>query len=118
MLTSFPCCFHLQAAYLEALPRRSLLHFTSCANIILNINLEYAPQAAYLEALRGGPPPATASEAEAQRSAEAAMTGEANALLTQAGVMFIKVRPKAGPSHNYLVSSACCMPDTPPGKRN
>ena len=48
-------------------------------------------QAAYLEALRAGPPPATYAEAEAQRGAETAMTGEANALLTQAGLMFMKV---------------------------
>ncbi|GFR52203.1 hypothetical protein Agub_g14743, partial [Astrephomene gubernaculifera] len=61
-------------------------------------------KAAYLEALRSGPPPASLPEAEAQRAAEAAMTGEANALLTQAGVMFMKVLEMEGWSSRALVN--------------
>ncbi|KAG2443420.1 hypothetical protein HXX76_001778 [Chlamydomonas incerta] len=61
-------------------------------------------KAAYLEALRAGPPPATYAEAEAQRGAETAMTGEANALLTQAGLMFMKVLEMEGWSSRALVN--------------
>ncbi|EFJ48920.1 hypothetical protein VOLCADRAFT_90230 [Volvox carteri f. nagariensis] len=52
-------------------------------------------KAAYLEALRSGPPPSSPSEAATQRDAERAMTGEANALLTDAGVMFLKLYTSA-----------------------
>ncbi|GIL62532.1 hypothetical protein Vafri_16747 [Volvox africanus] len=61
-------------------------------------------KAAYLETLRAGPAPATAAEATAQMDAERAMTMEANALLTEAGVMFLKVLEMDGWSSRALVN--------------
>ncbi|GLI71314.1 hypothetical protein VaNZ11_016472 [Volvox africanus] len=61
-------------------------------------------KAAYLETLRSGPAPATAAEATAQMDAERAMTLEANALLTEAGVMFLKVLEMDGWSSRALVN--------------
>ncbi|GLC43027.1 hypothetical protein PLESTM_001414800 [Pleodorina starrii] len=61
-------------------------------------------KAAYLEALRSGPPPASLPESTAQVEAERAMTMEANALLTEAGVMFLRVLEQEGWSSRALVN--------------
>lgn len=58
---------------------------------VVQLHRTAAAAQAYLEALRSGPPPGSAAEADAQRQAEGAMRAEANVLLTQAGVMFTKV---------------------------